>query len=254
MGPLIILCCFAFIAGFVEAVVGGGGLVQLPAVFLLFPQLSLVQTLGTNKTANLLGTAVSAWRYMKRVEIDWLYMRPAIITAFTGSFGGAMLVTYIRKEQFMPFIICVLLLMLAYTVMRKNLGLHPKEKKRSATSYYFFAIGMGAVTGMYDGLIGPGTGSLMIFSFIMLFGNDFLHASAHAKLLNTIANIAAVSLFIIKDGVIWHIALPVAALNMLGNYTGAHVALNRGNKFVRGFFIVVTLTLIIKLSYTYLLR
>src|SRR6202012_97350 len=116
------------------------------------------------------GTAVSAWRYMKRVQIDWRYLRPAIAMALIGSFSGALLVTFIHKEQFMPFIICVLLVLLVYTLLRKNLGLHPKEKKLSATGYFICAIITGLLTGLYDGLIGPGTGSLLIFAFIVIFG------------------------------------------------------------------------------------
>jgi uncharacterized membrane protein YfcA len=252
MASFLLLCCFAFIAGFIDAIVGGGGLIQLPAYFILQPQLSLIQTLACNKTASFMGTIVATVRYVKKVKIDWRPLRPAIVSAFIGSFSGALLVSFIRKEQFMPFIICALLLVLVYTMLNKKLGLHHQQKTMSNTRYYLFAVGTGGIIGFYDGLIGPGTGSFIIFAFIVLFGYDFLYANANAKLLNCVTSIAALIFFLIKGSIVWRIALPVAASNMAGNYLGAHVAFKKGSGFIRLFFIVVVLALIAKLSYDYL--
>lgn len=246
------LCGFAFLAGLIEAMVGGGGLIQLPAFFLLMPQLSLVQTFATNKTASFFGTTVSAARYMKRVKIDWKHLSPAIIAALIGSFSGALLVSFLHKEQFMPFIIVVLTLVLLYTIFKKELGLHHVDKLLSKKQYYLYAIGTGGIIGFYDGFIGPGTGSFLIFSFVVLFGYNFLNASANAKIINCVTNIAALSFFLVKGNIIWSIAIPVAATNMLGNYIGSHIALKKGSAFIRVFFILVVLALIIKLSYEYL--
>lgn len=246
------LCGFAFLAGLIEAMVGGGGLIQLPAFFLLMPQLSLVQTFATNKTASFFGTTVSAARYMKRVKIDWKHLSPAIVAALIGSFSGALLVSFLHKEQFMPFIIVVLALVLLYTIFKKELGLHHIDKSLSKKQYYLYAIGTGGVIGFYDGFIGPGTGSFLIFSFVVLFGYNFLNASANAKIINCVTNIAALSFFLVKGNIIWNIAIPVAATNMLGNYIGSHIALKKGSAFIRVFFILVVLALIIKLSYEYL--
>lgn len=249
---ILTLCFFAFLAGFIDAMVGGGGLIQLPAMFLLQPQLSLIQTLSTNKTASFFGTSVSTVRYIRRVKMNWKHLSPAIISAFAGSFGGALLVSYIHKEQFMPFIICVLFIVLLYTIFKKHLGLHMTDKQLSQAKYFTYAISMGLLIGFYDGLIGPGTGSFLIFSFVILFGYDFLHASANAKVINCVTNIAALSFFLIKGSIIWSIALPVGAANMLGSYTGSHLALKKGSGFIRIFFIVVVLALILKLGYDYL--
>lgn len=246
------LCGFAFLAGLIEAMVGGGGLIQLPAFFLLMPQLSLVQTFATNKTASFFGTTVSAARYMKRVKIDWKHLSPAIAAALVGSFSGALLVSFLHKEQFMPFIIVVLTLVLLYTIFKKELGLHHVDKLLSKNQYYLYAIGTGGIIGFYDGFIGPGTGSFLIFSFVVLFGYNFLNASANAKVINCVTNIAALSFFLAKGNIIWSIAIPVAATNMLGNYIGSHIALKKGSAFIRVFFILVVLALIIKLSYEYL--
>ena len=249
---VLALCCFAFIAGFVDAVVGGGGLVQLPAMFVLQPQLTLVQTLATNKTANFTGTLVAAIKYIKRVPIDWRHLAPALLTAFIGSFGGALMVSYMHKEQFMPFIICVLALVLLYTVFKRELGLHRQEKHLSQSREYVYALVVGLIIGTYDGIIGPGTGSFLIFAFIVLFGYDFIHASANAKVINCVTNIAALSFFLSKGVVVWSLAIPLAAANMLGGYVGAHVALKKGSSFVRRFFIVLVIVLIVKLAIDYL--
>ena len=251
---ILILCLFAFLAGFVDAMVGGGGLIQLPAMFILQPQLTLVQTLASNKTASFFGTLVSAYRYFKRVEIDWRHLVPAIVSAFIGAFSGALLVTYIRKEQFMPFIMCALLLVLIYTILRKNVGLHHQHKILSKSRYYLYAIGTGGIIGLYDGLIGPGAGSFIMFAFITLFGYDFLHASANSKMLNTVTSIAALSFFLAKGNIVWAVALPASAANMLGNYTGSHLALKKGSGFIRIFFIVVVLALLVKLGYDYFIK
>lgn len=252
MLSLVLLCVLAFVAGFVDAVAGGGGMIQLPALFILQPQLSLVQTLATNKMSSFSGTSVAAVRYVKNVRIDWKHLSPAIIAAFIASFMGALLVSYIHKEQFMPFIIASLLVVLAYTIFKKQLGLQHDVKQLTPTKYYIYAIGTGAVLGLYEGLIGPGTGSFLVFAFILLFGYDFLHASANAKIINVTANIGALLFFIAKGFVVWHIAIPVALCNMLGNYAGAQMAIKKGSGFVRLFFIVISLALIIKLSYDYL--
>lgn len=184
--------------------------------------------------------------------MDWKQLQPALISAFIGSFSGALLVSFIRKEQFMPFIICILLLVLVYTILKKNLGLHHQHKTLSNVSYFLFSIGTGGIIGFYDGLIGPGTGSFIIFAYIVLFGYDFLHANAYAKLVNCVTSFSALIFFFVKGAIVWHIALPVAASNMAGNYLGAHIAFKKGSGFIRVFFIVVVLALIAKLSYDYL--
>ncbi len=248
---LLLLCLFAFFAGFIDAMVGGGGLVQLPAFFILQPHLSLVQTLATNKTASFFGTTVAAIRYIKKVEIDWAQLSVCIIAAFAGSLAGALCVSYITKEQFMPFIICTLVIVLFYTLFKKELGLHYVDKRLSKSRYYFYALGTGAVIGFYDGLIGPGTGSFLIFSFVVLFGYDFLNASAHSKVINCVTNIAALLFFFVKGQIVWQIALPVAGSNMLGNYLGAQFALKKGSGFIRIFFLMVVTALIMKLGWDY---
>lgn len=252
MLSLAALCLFAFLAGFIDAMVGGGGLIQLPAFFILQPQLSLVQTLASNKTASFLGTTVATVRYVKKVQLDWKHLSWAIVAALAGAFGGALCVSYIHKEQFMPFIITTLVIVLLYTLFKKELGLHHKDKQLSPFQFSLYALLTGGIIGFYDGLIGPGTGSFFIFAFVVLFGYNFLHASANAKLLNCVTNFSALSFFFAKGMIVWKLALPVAAANMLGNYLGAQFALKKGSGYIRIFFIVVVAALILKLGWDYL--
>jgi uncharacterized membrane protein YfcA len=152
----------------------------------------------------------------------------------------------------MPFIICILVLVLIYTIFKRELGLYHVDKSLSKNRHYLYALATGMGIGFYDGLIGPGTGSFLIFAFVVLFGYNFLHASANAKIINCVTNLSALSFFLVKGSIVWEIALPVAAANMLGSYIGSHLALKKGSGFIRIFFILVVLALIIKLGYDYL--
>ncbi len=244
---MLALCLFAFLAGFVDAMVGGGGLIQLPAFFLLMPQLSLVQTLATNKTASFAGTSLSAFHYLKNVRVNWPELLPAIVSAAIGAFGGALLVSFVHKEQFTPILILVLALVLVYTILKRNLGLHSTHVL-SPGKHLLYSILTGLMIGIYDGCIGPGTGSFLVFAYVVLFGYTFMYAAANAKLINCVTNAAALSFFVVKGAVVWSIALPVALSNMLGNYAGTKLALRKGSGLIRIFFIVVVTALLLKLG------
>lgn len=249
---ILILCLFAFLAGFIDAMVGGGGLIQLPALFILQPHLSLVSTIATNKTASFLGTTVATTQYLKKVKIDWKHLSVILITVFASSFSGAFLVSHIHKEEFMPVIFGVLVIVLIYTFLKKELGLHHQEKIISKNKYYLYSALTGIVLGFYEGLIGPGTGSFLIFVFVVLFGYNFLHASANAKVVNWVASLSALCFFLFKGYIIWTIAIPVGFANMVGNYAGSHIAMKKGSAFIRIFFLIVVAALIIKLGHDYL--
>lgn len=228
--------------------VGGGGLIQLPAFFLLQPHLTLVQTLATNKTASFAGTALSAFHYLRKVKPDWKELLPGALAAAAGAFSGALLVSLIHKEDFTPFLIAALTLVLAYTLLRKNLGkaqTHTLPPRR----HLVYSILTGLIIGVYDGCIGPGTGSFLVFAFVILFGYSFLHAAANAKVLNCVTNAAALSFFLAKGAIVWTIALPVATANMAGNYAGTKLALKKGSGFVRGVFLVVVTGLLVRMCW-----
>ncbi len=247
---LLLLCLFAFAAGFVDAVVGGGGLIQLPAMFVLQPQLSLVQTLATNKTASFCGTALSAFHYLKSVPLRWRRLVPGIVAATVGAASGAALVSLLKKEAFLPFILAVLVGVLGYTLLRRSFGMH-ETKQLPSVRHTLYLLCTGLIIGFYDGLIGPGTGSFLVFAFVSLFGYSFVQAAASGKVLNCVTNAAALALFITKGAVVWSLALPVALANMAGNYLGTKLALRKGSAFIRVFFIVVVAALIAKLGSDY---
>ena len=250
---LVIVSLASLLAGLVDAIVGGGGLILVPALFATFPAAPPATLLGTNKSASVWGTSIATLQYARRVRMRWPVMLPAALAALVGSFVGAWVVTLIDPgflRRLLPFILLAVLL---YTLARKDLGrTHaPHLDQRRET---LLACAIGAVIGWYDGFFGPGTGSFFIFLFVRLLGYDFLNASAAAKLLNVATNVAAIALFAAKGHVWWHFAVSLAVANVVGSLLGTHMALKHGTGFVRGIFIVVVSTLILKTGYDAFLK
>ena len=253
MSELLIVAAAAALAGFVDAIVGGGGLVLVPALFAVYPQAVPATLLGTNKGGAVWGTAWATWQFAKRVQLRWASLLPAVAAALVGSFGGAWAVTQIDPaglKRALPFVLGAVLV---YTLLRKELGRHHRPRFEGAREAAV-ASAIGAVIGFYDGFFGPGTGSFFVFLFVRALGYDFLHASASAKLLNTATNAAALVLFATKGHVWWHLALVIAAANIAGSLAGTRLALKHGADFVRSVFIVVVALLIAKTAYDAFLR
>lgn len=250
---LLLVAAAAGLAGFVDAIVGGGGLVLVPALFAVYPQGAPATLLGTNKAGAVWGTAWAAWTYAQRVSLRWRALWPAVAAALAGSFVGAWAVTQVGAEglkRALPFVLGVVL---AYTLVRKELGRHHRPRFEGAREAAW-ASAIGAAVGFYDGFFGPGTGSFFVFLFVRLLGYDFLHASASAKVLNTVTNAAALALFAWKGHVWWHLALVIAVANVLGSLAGIRLALKHGAGFVRAVFIAVVGALILKTGYDGFLR
>lgn len=243
----------SLLAGFVDAIVGGGGLVLLPALFSAFPAAPPATLLGTNKAASLWGTGMATWQYSRRVQMRWHAMLPAAGAGFAGSFAGAWAVTHMSPDFLRKLLPFVLLAVLAYTLAKKELGKH-HTPRFSGNVEVLVASAIGLLIGFYDGFFGPGTGSFFVFLFVRLLGYDFLNASASAKLLNCATNIAALGLFASKGHVWWHFAITLAIANVVGSLLGTHMALKHGTGFVRGIFIAVVGTLIVKTGYDAFLR
>lgn len=245
---LAALCGFAFLAGFIDAVVGGGGLIQVPALFVLLPQVPAATLLGTNKFASIWGTGTATVQYARRVSMPWHALLPACVAAFIFSFIGAHTVSMMRPDVLKPLILALMVVVLAYTLWKKDLGaLHAPRLTRQheiATG-----IAVGCVLGFYDGFFGPGTGSFLIFAFVGLFGFSFLAASASAKAVNATTNLAAVGYFIYSDNVLYKMALPMAACNIAGSLIGTRLAIRKGSGFVRGLFILVVSVLIARFAW-----
>ena len=248
---LLWLCGFAFLAGLVDSVVGGGGLIQLPALLLLLPAplaAAIPAVFGTNKLSSICGTSIAVIQYARRIAIPWRIVLPAAATAFAFAFLGARVVSLLPKDLLKPIILVLLVLVALWTYTQKNWGqLHaPKLTPRAALA---FAVLVGAVIGFYDGFFGPGTGSFLIFAFIGLFGFDFLNASAGAKVVNFATNLAAVIYFAATDSIYYAYALPMGACNILGSLVGTRLAILKGNRFVRAFFLCVVAAIIARLAY-----
>jgi uncharacterized membrane protein YfcA len=236
-------------AGCVDAIVGGGGLILVPALFATYPNAAPATLMGTNKGGAVWGTAWAAFHYAQRVKLPWASLGPALLAALVGSALGAALLTQIGPTGLRQALPLVLLLIFAYTLYRKDLGRsHAPHHAGRAETLRASAIGLGI--GVYDGFFGPGTGSFFVFLFVRALGWDFLHASAAAKLLNAGTNLAALLLFGWTGHVWWSLALTLGAANVVGSLLGTRLALRHGAGFVRSAFIVVVGTLILKTAYS----
>lgn len=233
------------LAGFIDAIVGGGGLILLPALFAVFPSAPPATLFGTNKSAAIWGTAVATWQYSRRVSIRWPALLPGALAALAGAFAGAWSVTLIDPSFMRKLLPVILLALLVYTLAKKELG-RTHAPTHSGVQEQWRSAAIGGLIGFYDGFFGPGTGSFFVFLFVRVLGYDFLNASVSAKLLNLATNLAALLLFTWKGHVWWHFALPLAVANVLGSVLGSWLALRHGTGFVRVIFIVVVGALIFK--------
>jgi len=243
----------SFCAGLVDSIVGGGGLVLLPALFATYPTAAPAALLGTNKSASIWGTAMATWRYGRRVPLDWPVMLPSALLALAGSFAGAWLATRVDPATLRRLLPFVLLAVFGYTLWRRDLG-SVHAPRHSAARATLIGCAIGLTIGVYDGFFGPGTGSFFIFLFVHFLGYDFLNASASAKLLNVATNLAALVLFASKGLVWWQIGAGMAVANVAGSLVGVRLALKHGTGFVRVVFIAVVGALILKTGYDALLR
>jgi uncharacterized membrane protein YfcA len=242
---LLIVALASLLAGFIDSIVGGGGLVLVPALFATFPQAPPATLLGTNKGASVWGTAFASWQYSRRVEIRWAALLPAAGAGFVASFAGAWLVTRVSPDFLRQMLPLVLLAVLVYTLFKKDLG-RTHAPRFSGAREVLVSVALGAVIGLYDGFFGPGTGSFLVFLLVRVLGYDFLSASACAKFINTATNVAALVFFVAKGHIWWHFVLLMALANVLGSLLGTRLALKHGTGFVRLVFIGVVSALILK--------
>jgi uncharacterized membrane protein YfcA len=244
---LVLLAIAALTAGFVDAVVGGGGLIQLPALLLGLPGASPVQVLATNKIASVCGTAASSATYYRRIRPDPKTFLPLMALALAGAFTGALAASRIPREAFEPIVLVALVVVGAYVLLRPELG-SETELRFAGHRHLVAAMLVGFAIGLYDGILGPGTGSFFVFALVGLMGYDFLQASAKAKLANLATNIGALLLFIPTGAVLWDVGLVMGACNLIGGYVGARTAVARGARFVRAFFIVVVGAFVVRIG------
>ena len=249
MSQTLLLCGFAFLAGLIDSVVGGGGLIQLPALLLTLPASTLyASVLGTNKFASFTGTASAACNYARHTRIEWRVALPGAVGGLIFSTFGSAAASHLDRALLRPLVLVLLTVVAVYTFVRKDFGsLH--APRLSPRQQVWIGAAVGAVIGFYDGFFGPGTGSFLIFIFIGVFGFDFLAASAAAKVINSATNIASVVYFGWTGHILYALAIPMAVCNVLGSFTGTRLAILRGSRFVRGLFLVVVTLLICKLAH-----
>ncbi|GAA1760965.1 TSUP family transporter [Nocardioides hankookensis] len=244
---LVLLGLAGLAAGFVDAVVGGGGLIQLPALLLGMPSAAPVQVLATNKLASICGTSVSSATYYRRVRPDPRTFLPLMAFAFAGSIAGALVASQIPRDAFEPIVLVALVLVGGWVLFRPTLG-ESTALRFSGHRHTVAAMATGLVIGFYDGALGPGTGSFFVITLVGLLGYSFLEASAKARLANWATNLAALCVFVPQGAVVWKVGLVMGVCNLVGGYVGARTAVARGTAFVRLFFIVVVAAFIVRIG------
>jgi uncharacterized membrane protein YfcA len=245
---IILLCMVSFFAGFIDAIVGGGGLLQTPAMMIILPHYPVATLFGTTKIPSVTGTAFAAYKYSRKVNINWKLLCPIIVTAFTGALLGAYCITLIRSDVIKPIILILLIGIAIYTYTKKSFGLH-QEISLTLAQQLIIGLSFGFAIGFYDGLIGPGTGTFFVLAFISFLGKDFLHSSANAKYLNVGTNIAAIIYFAQSGHILYEFAIPMAIFNLCGSFMGIKLALLKGNTFIRIFFLLVVSATILRFAW-----
>lgn len=248
MIEILILCGLAFVAGLIDAVVGGGGLIQLPALLIMLPHTAIASILGTSKFVSIAGTSIAVQQYAKQQKIEWGTTIPAMFTAFIFSFLGARITSLLNPSLMRPVILVLLIAVAIYTFNKKDFGLL-QISKFSQSQQWLYSVVIGSVIGFYDGFFGPGTGSFLIFAFVGIFGYSFLTASASAKIINFATNLAAILYFFFTNNIIYTFGIPMAICNILGAFIGTKLAISKGSQFVRKLFLVIVSLLICKLGY-----
>ena len=245
---LLLMCCAALLAGFVDSIVGGGGLVQVPALFILYPHFEIPRIIGTNRFSSFMGTAVAGYQYSKKVEIPWRTVIYAGIGAGIMAFLGAKISDIVDEKILKPVILVLMTAIAIYTFTKKDLGQDEKLKFELA-KVPFYGLVIGSSAGFYNGFVGPGTGSLLVFGFVSIIGYGFLKASAISKIVNVIADVSSLGFFISAGYVQFEIAIPMMICNMIGAYFGSKMAILKGNEFVRKFFLIVIFALILRFGW-----
>ncbi len=245
---ILTLCSFAFLAGFMDAIIGGGGLIQLPAMLFTLPYYAVPTLIGTTKIPSLGGSLMGAFQYSRRVAVAGWFIGPMMTIAFGASLLGSWTFARVPNTFMKPLALVILVLVFLYTLTKKNFGQVTGRVITGQQQQLRMWI-MGAIIGFYDGFFGPGTGSFLVLGFIALIGFDFLKASVHAKLVNASTNLASVLFFAGGDNILYALAFPMAVANLCGAFLGARLAILKGNQFIRLFFLLIIAATIVRFAW-----
>lgn len=247
---ILIIMALGFLAAFIDAVVGGGGLISIPT--LLAVGLPPSVALGTNKLASVFGSMTSTIRFIRSGKVDLKLVGRLFVPVFILAMLGASLATFLPAQLLKPIVIVILTLVLFYTIFKKDWGDVRRVQSFTVKKAILITILLSLI-GFYDGFLGGGTGSFMMF-ILLMFGFDFLGAAGNAKVLNFASNLGALILFMILGEVNYLYGLIMAASMIAGSYVGAMFAIKQGVGYVKVLFIVVTALLILKNAYDYVMQ
>ncbi len=245
---IVLILLIGFASGFLDSIVGGGGLIGTPAMLNLFPDWHILRVIGTNRTSSISGTSVAAWNYLRHVVIERRILFPACIGACVSSFAGVQLAQCVPGDLLKKVVLCVIIALAIYSLFKKKLGQEehrrfPPEKERWA------ALAVGSACGFYNGLIGPGTGTLLVFGFVAVLGLDFLKSSAVSKAANVSGDLSSWLSLLAGGFVVWKVALPLVVSNMAGSFLGSRLAILRGVAWIRWVFLAVVFGLVGRLAW-----
>lgn len=237
------VCPLAALAGFVDSVAGGGGLISLPAYYLAGLPASVAA--GTNKLSACMGTALATYRYGKSGKIDWYVGGWSALGAVFASLLGVLVMKQLSDEAIRVLVMCCLPVAAVFTLRRHNDARERKPFSRTTTLWVSLLIG--CAIGFYDGLVGPGTGTFLILLFVHIFGMDDVTASGTAKVPNLCSNIAALTSLFLAGDVLWKLGLPAGLCSMAGASMGSKLTVQRGSKLIRGMMLTVLGLLLVKM-------
>ncbi|UBU18912.1 TSUP family transporter [Nonomuraea gerenzanensis] len=247
MDQILVLLVAAAGAGWVDAVVGGGGLLQLPAI--LMTGMPTVEAMATNKFSSVFGTTSAAVAYARSTKVDRQVAIPGAALAVLCAGLGAWAAASISAEVLRPAVMVVLLAVAAFVTLRPALGAVPVPHLRTRPRVLAAVAAAGVVIAFYDGIMGPGTGTFLIIAFTTILGLDFVSASASAKIINIGTNVGALMVFGAQGHVNWALGLGMAVCNVAGAQFGARTALKRGASFVRIVLLCVVIAMVIRLGW-----
>ena len=245
LDTLLILTAVAALAGMIDAIAGGGGLLALPA--LLWAGLPPVQALATNKLQGTFGTATASFNYIRRGEIDWRRLRVPIAFTFVGAVAGTLAVQRVGSERLDDIVPVLLIAFALYFLLSPRIG---DQDAHHRISHNLFGLLVGFGVGFYDGFFGPGTGSFFAAAFVVLLGYNLRRATAGTKVLNFTSNIASLLFFALAGQVVWQVGLPMGLAQMVGAWVGSHLVIRHGTRLIRPLLVIVSLAISLKLLFS----
>lgn len=238
----------ALTAGWIDAVVGGGGLVLIPLLLIVFPELAPAKALASNKLAAIWGTATAALLFVRRNGVDWRLATTGFGLGALGAAVGASLASAISADVMRPVVIVLMIAVGVFICAKPTFGQNtdvpaaPPDRRR-----LLIAVGLFCIIGFYDGIFGPGTGMFLILSLSGVLSADFLTSATLAKVVNTGTNFGALTVFAIQGNVLWLLGLTLAVANVAGSVIGSKMTLKAGTGFVRYALLAVVVVMSVKL-------